>query len=109
MCNYFVGTHTISTVLNNLPERLQFELRLQQLLDCITRTNVYYLKMENYVHNTSDIEKSTLKDFANNVVSHATDSVASIVERIYTYIIPHGKGITDTGILSLLSKILEVR
>lgn len=95
-------------MMQNLPERIRLELRLNDLLSYHTFVDVYYRNMEKYVVLRDEIEKVTLQDFADNVVSHDTSSVAHIIEKIYTYIVPNGKGISHTGILSLLNKNLKV-
>lgn len=58
--------------------------------------------------NQKDFERLTLEDFAKHVVSHDTSSVNNLVERIYAFFVPHSRGITDGGLMHLLSKSMEV-
>ncbi|XP_028134319.1 uncharacterized protein LOC114329424 isoform X1 [Diabrotica virgifera virgifera] len=104
-----VGTSTITVVLNNLPDRVRLELRLNDLLKYMTSTDVNFKSFLRYADRTKDFERLTLEDFARMVVSHDSNSVVSILERIHAFIVPSGIGISDTGILELLRKdIMEV-
>lgn len=102
-----VGTRTISTFMNELPDKMKLELRLNDLLDYMTRLNVFYQHMNYYV-NDSDIERVTLEDFAKTVVSHSSGSVRSLLERIHAFISSNGNGLTDTSILRPISKTFQV-
>jgi regulator of replication initiation timing len=104
-----VGTNTISMMLNNLPERIRLELRLNDLLNYHDLVGNSFQTMQKYTTYRDYLEKSTLKDYADNVVSHDPSSVRGMIETIYTYVVPSGKGINDRGILQLLSKSLKVR
>lgn len=104
-----IGTQTISTMLHNLPERVRLELRLNDLLDYITRLDVTYRHMQQYVTYQDEIERITLEDFAKSIVSHDAGSARNLVERIHAFIVPSGKGIVNTGLLKMLGKTLEVR
>jgi hypothetical protein len=103
------GTNTISMMLNNLPERIRLELRLNDLLNYHDLVGNSFQTMQKYTTHRDYLEKSTLKDYADNVVSHDPSSVRGMIETIYTYVVPSGKGINDRGILQLLSKSLKVR
>jgi hypothetical protein len=102
-----VGTNTISMMLNNLPERIRLELRLNDLLNYHDLVGNSFQTMQKYTTHRDYLEKSTLKDYADNVVSHDPSSVRGMIETIYTYVVPSGKGINDRGILQLLSKSLK--
>jgi hypothetical protein len=102
-----VGTNTISMMLNNLPERIRLELRLNDLLNYHDLVGNSFQTMQKYTTYRDYLEKSTLKDYADNVVSHDPSSVRGMIETIYTYVVPSGKGINDRGILQLLSKSLK--
>lgn len=104
-----IGTQTISTMLHNLPERVRLELRLNDLLDYMTRLDVTYRHMQQYVTYQDEIERITLEDFAKSIVSHDAGSARNLVERIHAFIVPSGKGIANTGLLKMLGKTLEVR
>ncbi|EFA08553.2 hypothetical protein TcasGA2_TC006208 [Tribolium castaneum] len=104
-----VGTHTISMMLNNLPERIRFELRLNDLLNYHDMVGNSFHTMQKYVKHRDDLEKATLKDYADSVVSHDQNSIKGMLETIYTYVVPSGQGINDRGILQLLSNNLKVR
>ncbi|XP_969643.2 uncharacterized protein LOC658141 isoform X1 [Tribolium castaneum] len=102
-----VGTHTISMMLNNLPERIRFELRLNDLLNYHDMVGNSFHTMQKYVKHRDDLEKATLKDYADSVVSHDQNSIKGMLETIYTYVVPSGQGINDRGILQLLSNNLK--
>ncbi|KAJ8915966.1 hypothetical protein NQ315_016643 [Exocentrus adspersus] len=102
-----VGTTTIAMVLQTLPDRVRLELRLNDLLDYMTRMDVNYRHFQNYVKEQSELEQLTLEDFAKHVVSHDSSSITSLVERIHAFIAPTGRGITNTGLIKLLLKALE--
>lgn len=89
--------------------RIKLELRLNDLLNFITHLGVVYRQMQYYV-NSTDFERLTLEDFAKTVISHGSDSVGNLVERIHGFIAPaDAGGLTDTGILGLLTETLEVK
>ncbi|KAG5894129.1 hypothetical protein JTB14_004067 [Gonioctena quinquepunctata] len=104
-----VGTNTIATVLQILPDRIRLELRLNNLLDYITRMDVIYRNFQNYAEHKNDFERLTLEDFAKIAVSHDSSSVTSLVERIHAFVAPTGRGITDTGLMKTLVRSLESR
>ncbi|XP_018322166.1 uncharacterized protein LOC108734901 isoform X1 [Agrilus planipennis] len=97
-----VGTQTITTILRTLPDRIKLELRVNDLLDYMTRIGVFYRNMRYYA-NTDDLERHTLEDFAHNVISHDGGSVRSLLERVHAFVASNDKGLTNTGILHLLS------
>lgn len=103
-----VGTQTISTVLRSLPERVRLELRLNDLLDYKTRLDVTYRHLQQYMTYKDEIERITLEDYALSIVSHDPDSARNLVERIHSFVVPMGKGISDTGLLKMLEKSLQV-
>nr|CAI5866847.1 unnamed protein product [Callosobruchus analis] len=105
-----VGTQTISKTLHLLPERIRLELRLNDLQDYITRTNVIYRHFRNYADKQQEYEQLTLKDFAKYAVSHDSSSVASLLERIHAFVQPSARSLdggNDQGLLGLLGKSLE--
>ncbi|RZC38220.1 uncharacterized protein BDFB_003195 [Asbolus verrucosus] len=104
-----IGTNTISMMLNNLPERIRLELRLNDLLNYHYFVGNSFHTMQKYVNHREELEKATLKDFADNIVSHDSNSVVQMIESIYTYVVPEGKGINNRGILGLLTKSLKFR
>ncbi|KAF5282500.1 hypothetical protein FQR65_LT14270 [Abscondita terminalis] len=101
-----VGINTINSIINYLPERIKFELRLHSLMDYITRINVFYKNM-NYYTNHSQIEQLTLEDFAKTVTSHDSDSVRSLLERIHAFVVPDEGSLTDTGIINWIGNLQE--
>lgn len=103
-----VGTQTISTVLRNLPERVRLELRLNDLLDYKTRLDVIYRHLQEYMTYKDEIERITLEDYAMSIVSHDPDSPRNLVERIHSFVVSVGNGISETGLLKLLGKSLQV-
>ncbi|KAJ8946873.1 hypothetical protein NQ318_006783 [Aromia moschata] len=105
-----VGTATIAMVLQNLPDQVRIELRLNDLLDYMTTMNGTYKHLKNYVKEKRSVERWTLEDFSKHAVSHDSSSVSNLVERIHAFIVPNGRGIgiRNMGLLKLLKKYLEV-
>nr|CAH7755720.1 unnamed protein product [Callosobruchus chinensis] len=86
------------------------ELRLNDLQDYITRTNVIYRHFRNYADKQQEYEQLTLKDFAKYAVSHDSSSVASLLERIHAFVQPTARSLdggNDQGLLGSLGKSLE--
>lgn len=104
-----VGMQTISGFTRYLPDRIKLELRLNDLLDYMTRLQVFYGDYLNYYMKHEDFERLTLEDFAKTVTSHGSGSVRSLVERIHAFIAPSDTGFTDSGILGPLSNNLKVQ
>lgn len=102
-----VGSQTLSEFKRYLPSRLRLELHLNNLLDYMTRLNVFHSNMKHYV-NATDIEDLTLQDFAKTVVSHDSGSVRSLLERIHAYIAPIDNGLGQTNILESIANSLKV-
>ncbi|XP_018572018.1 uncharacterized protein LOC108911535 isoform X1 [Anoplophora glabripennis] len=102
-----VGTSTIAMVLHTLPDRVRLELRLNDLLNYITKMDVNYRSFQNYVKDQNELERLTLEDFAKHVVSHDSNSINNLIERIHAFIAPSSRGITNTGLITLLLKSLE--
>lgn len=67
-----------------------------------------YRSFENYSNKSNNFEQLTLEDFAKTAVSHDSNSVNNILERIHTFVVPKNRGISDSGLLTLLQKSLEV-
>nr|CAH7755723.1 unnamed protein product [Callosobruchus chinensis] len=87
------------------------ELRLNDLQDYITRTNVIYRHFRNYADKQQEYEQLTLKDFAKYAVSHDSSSVASLLERIHAFVQPTARSLdggNDQGLLGSLGKSLEL-
>lgn len=105
---FVLGTSTIAMVLHTLPDRVRLELRLNDLLDYITRMDVNYRSFQNYVKDQSELERLTLENFAKHVTSHDSSSISSLAERIHAFIAPSNRGITNTGLIELLLKSLKV-
>lgn len=103
-----IGLLTITTILHSLPDRVRLELRLNDLLDYVTRMDAYYTRFQHYIKKEKDFERLTLEDFAKNVVSHDSSSVNNLLERIYAFFVSSNRGITDTGVMSLLRNSLVV-
>ncbi|CAH0564543.1 unnamed protein product [Brassicogethes aeneus] len=97
----------LNQLIRNLPGQLKLELRLNDLNDYITRIEVNFRRMQAYVAERDQIEKSTLSDFAKNVVSHDSSSSVNLIERIFAFISPGSRGITDTGLLHILAENLK--
>lgn len=95
-------------MLNNLPERIRLELRLNDLLNHHNLVDNSFQIMQKYTKHREELEQATLKDFANSIVSHDPNSIVGMIENIFTYIVPSGKGINNRGILDLLDKSLKV-
>ncbi|KAL3273064.1 hypothetical protein HHI36_014519 [Cryptolaemus montrouzieri] len=104
-----VGANTIAALLHTVPERMRLELRLNDLYDYLTRVDVIYSRMEDYVKATHKYERLTLEDFAKSIISHDGSSVINLMERIHTFLVPHGEGLVTSGILGLLVKSFQVR
>lgn len=103
------GTKSLANILSNLPQRIRLELKLNDLIDYLTRIHINYEYMEIYTSNETDIEEHTLEDFAKSVVSHDSSSTLSLMERIHSYVVPIGHGIHSSGLIQLLQEITEVR
>ncbi|XP_057660741.1 uncharacterized protein LOC130896576 [Diorhabda carinulata] len=101
-----VGTDTISTILRNLPDRVRLELRLNDLSNYMTRADVNFRNFLKYADRKNDFERLTLEDFARTAVSHDSNSIISLMERIDVFISPPSRGLAETGILELLLKDL---
>ncbi|XP_019876374.1 uncharacterized protein LOC109604287 isoform X1 [Aethina tumida] len=97
---------TTNHLISSLPRRLQLELRLNDLSDYLTRIDVNYRRMLEYAEERDHIEKATLIDFARHVVSHDPSSSINLLERIFRFLSPGRKGITDNGILHSLADSL---
>lgn len=87
---------------------MRLELRLNDLLDYITRMNVMHRSFQNYVNKSNDFERLTLEDFARTAISHDSNSVNNLIERIHAFIASDGRFISDNGLISLLQKSLGV-
>lgn len=98
----------MSTILHSLPERVRLELRLNDLLDYITRMEANYRRMQNYGTEEKDYERLTMEDFAQSVISHDPSSVVNLVERIHAFVVPHRRGITNSGLFGLLANAMQV-
>ncbi|XP_060523218.1 uncharacterized protein LOC132700114 [Cylas formicarius] len=101
------GSHSLNTLMHNLPERVRLELRLNDLLDYLTRVDTNFKRMENYAQHQKDFEKITLEDFAKSVVSHDASSIVNLVERIHAFVVPNARDITNTGIMELIARATE--
>ncbi|XP_044728255.1 uncharacterized protein LOC123291881 isoform X2 [Chrysoperla carnea] len=96
------GGDSMENLLQQLPNRLKYELQRNDLANMITQINVAYNYMLNYVNDTQ-IERLTLEDFAMKVVSHDPGSVQSLLSRIHYLIVPEGYDFVDRGILYLIN------
>lgn len=65
--------------------------------------DVMYRSFENYVNKKKNFERLTLEDFAKTAVSHDTNSVNNLIERIHAFIASK-----NSGLLRLLQESLEV-
>lgn len=70
--------------------------------------DVMHRSFENYVKNKNDFERLTLEDFAKTAVSHDSNSVNNLIERIHVFIVPSNRIVSDSGLMKLLQKSLEV-
>lgn len=102
------GGDSMENLLQQLPNRLKYELQRNDLANMITQINVAYNYMLNYVNDTQ-IERLTLEDFAMKVVSHDPGSVQSLLSRIHYLIVPEGYDFVDRGILYLINDNEQVR
>lgn len=98
----------MTTILHSLPERVRLELRLNDLLDYISRMDANYRRMQNYGTEEKDYERLTMEDFAQSVISHDASSVVNLVERIHVFVVPHRRGITNSGLFVLLANAMQV-
>lgn len=96
----------MTTILHNLPERVRLELRLNDLLDYLTRMGTNYRRMQKY--SKEEYERLTLEDFAKSVISHDASSVVNLVERIHAFVVPSARGISNTGLFELLATSIQV-
>lgn len=70
--------------------------------------DVMYRSFENYAQKENNFERLTLEDFAKTAISHDSNSAHNLIERIHAFIVPNSRGISDTGLMKLLQKSLEV-
>lgn len=101
------GIQTLN-IMMHLPRTIRVELKLNDLIDFITRINLNYRYFGEYTKNESDIERHTLEDFATLTVSHDPGSTISLLERIHAFIVPHGIGISNSGVLNLIKQSNQV-
>lgn len=102
-----IGTQSMTTILHSLPERVRLELRLNDLLDYRTRIDASYRRMTKYALHQHAYEQLTLEDFARTVISHDPNSIVLLLERMHSFIVPNGNGISHTGLFKLLDSSLE--
>lgn len=67
-----------------------------------------YRSFENYANKKDDFERLTLEDFAKTAVSHDSNSVNNLIERIHAFIATQNSGFSDSGLLKLLQESYEV-
>lgn len=67
-----------------------------------------YNRFQHYVNKQNDFERITLEDFAKTAVSHDSNSVNNLIERIHTFIVSNDRKLTNNGLLELLQRTLEV-
>lgn len=70
--------------------------------------DVMYKSFENYANKKNDFERLTLEDFAKTAISHDSNSVHNLIERIHVFLVPNSRGLSDSGLLKLLQSSLEV-
>ncbi|KAF7269606.1 hypothetical protein GWI33_017355 [Rhynchophorus ferrugineus] len=103
-----IGTASMTTLLYNLPERVRLELRLNDLLDYRGRIETSYLRMQKYTKH-DNYERLTLDDFASNVISHESNSIINLLERIHRFVVQDGDEISEAGLFNLLkNNLMEV-
>ncbi|KAL1497458.1 hypothetical protein ABEB36_008426 [Hypothenemus hampei] len=102
-----IGTQSMTTILHTLPERVRLELRLNDLLDYLTRMEANHRRMLKYSTAEKEYERLTLEDFARSVISHDPSSVLNLVERIHAFVAPNRRGITNNGLLELLANAMQ--
>ncbi|XP_066151748.1 uncharacterized protein [Euwallacea fornicatus] len=102
-----IGTQSMTTILHNLPERVRLELRLNDLIDYMTRMDTNYQRMQKYSTEQKDFERLTLEDFSQTVISHDPSSIVNLVERVHTFLVPHRKGIVQGGLFDLLANAMQ--
>lgn len=70
--------------------------------------NVVHRRFQNYVNKSNNFERLTLEDFAKTAISHDSNSVNNLIERIHAFIESNSKSILDIGLIGLLKISLEV-
>lgn len=70
--------------------------------------DVMHNRFENYVNKKNNFERLTLEDFAKTAVSHDSNSVNNLIERIHLFIVSNNRVVSDTGLMKLLQKSLTV-
>lgn len=101
------GIQTLHLMMH-LPRTIRIELKLNDLVDFVTRINLNYRYFGEYTKNESEIERHTLEDFATLAVSHDPGSTISLLERIHAFIVPYGRGISSSGLLNLIKESNQV-
>lgn len=85
---------TTSNIIKSLSDRVHYELQSNDLIDYITRINTAYSRFKHYTQaiaadKNDTINRVTLQDFATSTVSHKSDSVWSLMERITAVLVPY--------------------
>ncbi|XP_030758643.1 uncharacterized protein LOC115884266 [Sitophilus oryzae] len=102
-----IASQSLTTKLHNIHETFRLEMRLHDLLDYRARINAGYDRMTKYALHQHAYEQSTLEDFARTVISHDPNSIVHLLERMHSFVVPSGNGITDTGLFKLLESYLK--
>ena len=69
----------------------------------------FYDTLETYQENKDKLEEKTLKDFANNIISHHGSSIKSRLDNLHSLVIPKGGILDNEGVISMFAKGLDVR
>lgn len=93
----------MSEIVSALTRTIKVELRFNDLLQFVDDVDHAYSQMQEYANRKDHIDRSTLEDFAKNIVSHHSFSVNSQLERVHRFIVPRRKFLGHSALLDLLA------
>lgn len=83
-----VGISAITKIVQVMSKVVKTELRMNDLMQYMSIIDNNYRQLAEYAAVHEEIEHDTLEDFARSVVSHDTSSVRSVLDRIYSIVVP---------------------
>nr|XP_022907954.1 uncharacterized protein LOC111419392 isoform X1 [Onthophagus taurus] len=91
----------IAKILNQVRKVVQIEVRSNDLFQSIHKIESQYKLMSLYISRRDDIQQSTFEDFANNAISHRSNSIRSLLHHIHHFIV------TDKNSHNLIDSIAD--
>lgn len=99
---------SIYEIVSHLTKTFKTELKFNDLVQYIDDIDHAYAYMKQYSMNKDGVDRSTLEDFAQSVISHQANSVRMGIERIHRFIVPKRRFLQHANLLDLLADV-EVR